>query len=118
MDVDTASGLSSAQAVRGSRLIHVWVRCAWRYWMLPLLILNFLFGSANLRPSALAWAVVVVLRLAVVDCFRPEPHSSGGKLRVMLCGDSFAPKIDGVATRTAKGARWRSWGGRGGGRWG
>ena len=69
----------------------------------PPQVLNFLFGSANLRTCAVAWAVVIVARLALVDLFRPEPPPASGKLRILMVGDSFAPKVDGVATRTSKG---------------
>ncbi len=63
---------------------------------------------------AAAW-LALGLMLAAVAWLRQRNHaravelaSGAGKatapLRVLLLGDSFAPKIDGVATRTTKGA--------------
>ena len=63
---------------------------------------------------AAAW-LALGLTLAAVAWLRQRNHaravelaSGAGRttapLRVLLLGDSFAPKIDGVATRTTKGA--------------
>lgn len=75
-----------------------------RWWIAPLVLWAFVVGWRGLRSFAVLLAVLHVIRQVAVEAFRPDATKNAG-LRIMMVGDSFAPKIDGVATRTGKGGR-------------
>jgi hypothetical protein len=84
--------------------MYTWFVFILRWWIAPLLLVAATFGGTGLRVATIALVIMHTLRQVLVEVFRPEPSGSDG-LRIVFAGDSFAPKIDGVATRTGKGAR-------------
>ena len=70
-----------------------------------LLVAGSLVLPATLRREAYIVAIActagLLIRAGLVALFRAEPPTDG-KYRILIVGDSIAPKIDGVATRTTK----------------
>ena len=73
-----------------------------RWFISPLVLYAFVVGVSGLRIFTVTLVVLHVIRQVAVEATRPEPTGTTG-LRILMAGDSFAPKIDGVATRTSKG---------------
>jgi hypothetical protein len=97
-------GASLARQQSQSRL-GVWLQSATRWWLVPSLLAHAATrGGRWFTLFAAAHAVAVAARMALAQLAKAEPPVEG-KLRVLLVGDSFAPKIDGVATRTGWAAR-------------
>lgn len=110
--------VKTAASLVGAYVLHQVMACNWRsaaavvpcalfikLYLLPAVIVYLCareLGSAERQAILVAMGAITLRRWLVHACAPLRKNSQSGALRILLAGDSFAPKVDGVATYSSR----------------